>query len=198
MMERRSEIENMLINRSILTEVIAVVAVLGSGFVAFDSAAVAAQAETVAQDPNSVKIESIVKVVRKQTKADGKTVTTLVAPKDTKVVPGDELIFINSYVNSGRAPVADFVVDNPVPSAVSVTEIGENWAQVSVDGGNVYGRLQDLTVTEDAPVAEGSTAAPTKIERPAKYSDVTHIKWKFPSAIVPNGTGNLQFHAVVK
>lgn len=175
----------------------------------------AASIQSAAADARAnVKIDSKIFVEKTQQSESGKSKTTLVDPATVKVTPGDKLLFLNTYRNTGKTAVTGFVVNNPVHAAVAFVEVLEGWALVSVDGGKTYGKLSDFTVTAAPPVAvaedgsetteavdspetpEVAPAAPTS--RAAIPSDVTHIRWILPSPIPAGSTGELRFRGIVK
>tara|TARA_R110002096_G_scaffold127295_11_gene275045 strand:- start:62 stop:634 length:573 start_codon:yes stop_codon:yes gene_type:complete len=161
-----------------------------------------ASAQAAATDPRAdVKIDSTIMVERSETSASGETVTKLLDPATVKVIPGDKLLFVNAYRNTGQNAVTGFVVNNPVHAAVALTEVVEDWALVSVDGGKNFGKLSELTVTETVATGTeetGETAAPVQTSRPAVASDVTHIRWVLTSPIAPGASGELRFRGIVK
>lgn len=191
--------------RTILVEAALVIAVLTTGITAAGivHAAPISAAVQGATDPRAnVKIESDVKVERTEKDASGNDQVTLHTPSDVKVIPGDKLLFVNAYRNTGATPVTGFVVSNPIHPAVTFTEVSENWAVVSVDGGKSFGKLTDLTVaiTPDATAdkTDAATTEPVALTRAAQPSDVTHIRWVFADAIPGGASGKLQFRGVVK
>ena len=120
-----------------------------------------------------------------------KTITENGQPKkvlaDTKVVvPGDRLLFSTSFVNNGAAAVEQFVVTNPLPSAVALAPESAAGLDVSVDGGRTYGALAGLKV------ADGNGG-----QRAAEASDVTHVRWIIPT-IAPRQQGKVEFYAIVR
>lgn len=145
-------------------------------------AAVPAAAQATA---NAVAINSDVLVERTATDPSGRTQTTLEEP--ASVVPGDRLVFVLRYRNNGAQPATDFVVTNPLPTAVAFDGTSDAIASVSVDGGSTWGPLASLTVTE----ADGTT-------RPARADEVTHIRWAFTQPIPAGEAGRLMFRGVVK
>ena len=183
--------------RTVVTEAALVVAVLTIGISAAQAdraapLASSAQASQAAAEPRAnIKIESRMHVERAETDAAGNVSTRLFAPADVKVVPGDKLIIVNAYRNTGTKPVTGFVINNPVHSAISFTGVDEKWAVVSVDGGATFGQLGDLAVK--ATMADGSVSS-----RPALPSEVTHIRWIFPTAIASGQSGELRFRGTVK
>lgn len=110
--------------------------------------------------------------------------TVLSEPK--VVVPGDRLLFSTDYSNQGSQQVTDFVVTNPIPAAVELVADSIQAAQVSIDGGKTWGELAKLVAAD----AAGG-------KRPARASDVTHVRWVIP-AIAPGGSGKVQYHAIVR
>ncbi len=193
--------------RMILVEAAMVAGVLMAGMsvsqVAY-ATPLSASVQTAATDPRAdVKIDSKIMVERTEITVSGKSVTKLVDPATVKVIPGDKLLFVNAYRNTGQSAVTGFVVNNPVHAAVALIEVVEDWALVSVDGGKSFGKLSELTVTETATVAATAeettdTAAPVQTTRPAIASDVTHIRWILASPIAPGASGELRFRGVVK
>lgn len=115
---------------------------------------------------------------------EGKDTVRLVAPK--VVVPGDGLLFTTKYHNGGAAAVNNFVVTNPLPDAVRLSDADAAVLQVSVNGGKAWGRLAALTVAD----ADGK-------QRAATSADVTHVRWTV-SAIAPGETGSVSFKASVR
>ncbi|MEH6717166.1 hypothetical protein [Parasphingorhabdus flavimaris] len=191
--------------RMILIEAAMVTSVLLAGMTVSQVAhatPLSASAQAAATDPRAdVKIDSTIMVERSETSASGETVTKLLDPATVKVIPGDKLLFVNAYRNTGQNAVTGFVVNNPVHAAVALTEVVEDWALVSVDGGKNFGKLSELTVTETVATGTeetGETATPAQTTRPAVASDVTHIRWVLASPIAPGASGELRFRGIVK
>ena len=132
--------------------------------------------------PGQVGLQGDVKLEKTVTE-NGKTEKVLA---DTKVVvPGDRLLS-TSFVNNGATPVEQFVVTNPLPSAVVLAPESAAGLDVSVDGGKTYGRLADLKV------ADGNGG-----QRAAEATDVTHVRWIIPT-IAPRQQGKVEFYAIVR
>ncbi len=110
---------------------------------------------------------------------------TVQLPTDT-VVPGDLVVFNTAYRNSGAEPVEDFVVTNPIPSAVALSDASAAVLNVSVDGGKTFGALASLKVAVEP---EG--------DRPAVAADVTHIRWTL-DVVAPGDSGTLTYKAFVR
>lgn len=136
-----------------------------------------------AQD-KPISLEGDVKLEKTVVDPDGKSRVELVAPD--LIVPGDRLVFGTDYRNSGSETVANFVVTNPLPSAVRLAPDADPALTVSVDGGKSWGALSALTVaTEDGSV------------RPADHADVTHVRWTL-AMVAPGETGRLEFPAIIR
>jgi uncharacterized repeat protein (TIGR01451 family) len=139
-----------------------------------------------------VTLTSDVKIERVEVDASGKETVTLHTPKSVVVVPGDKVLFTLEVKNTGAQPAAGFRATNPMPGPVQFVSVAEEWAEVSVDGGNVWGKLSALKV-KTVP-ADGT--AP--VERAADVADVTHVRWIFPDAIAPGGTRKISYRGVIK
>ena len=128
-----------------------------------------------------IKLQSDVKLVRQAPQGDA---PELVAAEG--VVPGDTLVFTTSYRNEGTSAISDFVIVNPVPSDLILTDEAAGATEVSVDGGKNWGPLTALTVVKE----DGE-------KRPATAQDITHMRWVF-SSVAPSQTGEVQFSARVR
>jgi len=116
--------------------------------------------------------------------AGGETRTFVPA---TKAIPGDPMVYVLSYRNTGAQPVADVVLDSPVPATMVYRGAGTGTEpEVSIDGIR-FGRLTDLTVT-----------GPGGVNRPARLSDVVHVRWRIAMPVQPGAAGQVSFHAVLR
>ncbi len=149
------------------------------------AAATAMAAPLAAQASNQVALDSNVFVERQEIDANGKSRVTLEEPK--LVVPGDNLVFVLKYQNKGSKAATNFVVTNPLPSAIRFQGSSDAAARVSVDGGRSWGTLADLSVREK----DGSV-------RSARMDDVTHVRWVIAQPIPAGGAGKLMFRGIVK
>ena len=98
----------------------------------------------------------------------------------------DRLIFGTDYANNGDEAVENFVITNAVPSAVRVAGDADPDLTVSVDGGQSWGSLSALSVASE----DGSS-------RPARYDDVTHIRWTLAS-VAPGEAGRVEYPAIIR
>jgi hypothetical protein len=172
--------------RMILLEAALVAAVLTTGL-SVSQVAYAAPLPAAAEPQADVKIDSLIKVERTEQSENGDSVTALVDPATVKIIPGDKLLFVNRYENTGKNDVTGFVLNNPVHKAVAFIEALEDWALVSVDGGQNFGKLSALTVKDGEQQS-----------RPAVAGDVSHIRWVLRSPIKPGASGELRFRGTVK
>ena len=162
------------------------VATLATGLVAGS-----AQAQ-VQGAASPVTLRSDVNIERTERDASGNQKTTLYTPKDVAVVPGDNVVFTLLVNNTGKEPAIGFKATNPMPAAVRFASVAEDWAEVSVDGGKVWGKLATLKVkTKDA-------AGTADVERAATADDVTHVRWVFADAIAPGTQRNVSYRGIVK
>lgn len=105
----------------------------------------------------------------------------------TKAVPGDPMVYVLAYRNEGSQPAADVVLASPVPASMIYRGAGSGAdPEVSVDG-TLFAHLSDLTIK-----------GPGGIVRPARLSDVTHVRWRFATPIPAGASGEVSFHANLK
>jgi len=109
----------------------------------------------------------------------------------TRVVPGAEVIYTNTYANVGNEPADAIKITNPVPEYMDYIEgsaSGDNTTvSFSVDGGNSFAPAEELTITTE----DGS-------QRAAMAADYTHIRWSLSDEIAPGSGGTVQFSAAVE
>lgn len=129
----------------------------------------------------TVGLTGDVKVIKVLEDASGLR-ETLIEP--TSVVPGDRLVFTTNYSNDTGSKVENFVISNPLPKAVVLTEARD--FAVSIDGGQSFGVLETLSVAND----DGTP-------RPAELADVTDIRWTIDT-IAPGATGTVKYFAAVR
>lgn len=147
------------------------------------SMSLALPASAFAQD-GAIALKGDVLVEKTVSDESGETKTVREAPGT--IVPGDRLVFGTDYVNNSAEVVENFVVTNPLPSAVRLAPEAEADLTVSVDGGKAWGLLSELSV-------EGEDGA----ERTATHSDVTHIRWTL-AAVQPGEQGRLEYPGIIR
>lgn len=133
-----------------------------------------------------LSLVSEVRVEKRVAAADGTTRTVLV--KADKVVPGDRVVFVLTYRNSGTQPIANLVLANPVPRNIAYRagNPGSAAPEVSVDG-KTFGPLSGLRV-----------ASATGALRAAGPDDVTTVRWRLANPVAAGAQGQLAFQAVLK
>ena len=104
-----------------------------------------------------------------------------------QVSPGERLIYVVEYRNTGKRPVQGFTVTNPLPRTVRLDETMDGSELVSIDGGRSWGALGDLRMT----LGNGSW-------RPANPEDVTHLRWRVGDRLMQGETRRLTFRAIVR
>jgi uncharacterized repeat protein (TIGR01451 family) len=148
--------------------------------------AAAALAASAAAATSPLVVDSSILTEHKQAAADG-TVKVSLAPA-TRVVPGDKVIFVLTYRNTGNQPIENIVLSNPLPHGIAyrAPAAGSLAPDLSVDG-RTYGALASLRVVS----ANGAT-------RTAGADDVTHVRWRLSAPLPAGGKGQFSFQAVLK
>ena len=80
----------------------------------------------------------------------------------------------------------DIAIDNPLPQALVFSGADVAPTVVSVDGGQTFGDLANLSVID----AEGNV-------REARQSDITNLRWII-ATLAPKASGQVSFRARVK
>ena len=150
------------------------------------AAVLAATAAVASAAAGPLQVTSSILVESRSAAADGTTRIALVKP--SKVTPGDKVIFVLSYRNTGAQPLANVVLDNPLPRQIAYRSAnpGSPAPDVSVDG-KTFGSLATLRVRS----LDGSTRA-------AGPNDVTSVRWRLASPLAAGSQGQFAFQAVLK
>ncbi|HKY81745.1 MAG TPA: hypothetical protein VJM09_09780 [Sphingobium sp.] len=133
---------------------------------------------------HAVRTETQMFVERVRTDINGRARRILASAGH--VEPGDQLIFIVRWRHEGSQALRGLAVTRPV-SPGTLVSLADPSAQVSVDGGQNWGRLEELWL----PTPLGGT-------RRAQPADVTHVRWTIPAAISPGESGRLSYRAIVR
>lgn len=149
----------------------------------FAATAAISAAMPVAAQP--VSIDTKIFVETYVTANDG-TMERKLKPAST-VVPGDRLVYVISYRNAGSQPAADFQITNPIPAGVELVGDETAGAEMSADGGMTWAPLAQLSIHQTSGTA-----------RPARRSEVTHIRWRFAQPIPAGGNGQVTFRTRLK
>ena len=150
------------------------------------AAVLAATAAVASAAAGPLQVTSSILVESRTAAADRTTRIALVKP--SKVTPGDKVIFVLSYRNTGAQPLANVVLDNPLPRQIAYRSAnpGSPAPDVSVDG-KTFGSLATLRVRS----LDGSTRA-------AGPNDVTSVRWRLASPLAAGSQGQFAFQAVLK
>jgi len=143
----------------------------------------------VLADGGAIELKMIAEKEIKIKDENGKTIVKRVAP--TRVLPGDEVIYILRYVNNGKEEAADVVINNPIQQDLLYTAdsaYGQD-AEIrfSIDGGKKFDAPENLLVK----MSDGT-------ERPAIESDYTNIRWILNNPVAPKGSGQVGYRVRVK
>ncbi len=161
--------------------------VLVSAMLAVSLAGVSVAAMAVTN--GSIKVTSLAQVEVETVGADGQK--HIQRAPIHKAVPGDEVIFSDTFENVGKKPAGDIVINNPIPDSTqyqSGSAYGEDTAiTFSVDGGKTFAAPSALKVVN----ADGSMRA-------ANSTDYTHIRWTYKKQLAPGATGEVGFRAIIK
>lgn len=133
----------------------------------------------------SLALNSRIFVETRVKEADG-TVRTVLSPAK-RAAPGQTLVVVVDYRNPAAKPASNVVVTNPLPRAMAFSSTADDSAQVSIDGGKSWGRLEEIRVTD----REG-------VVRQATPEDVTHVRWRLSGSVPAGGSGKVSFRGVVR
>jgi hypothetical protein len=131
-----------------------------------------------------LRLDTQMFVERVQTDINGRARRILAAPG--RVGPGDQLIYVVNWRHEGSQPLNGLAVTRAVPSGMRLALSGPS-TQVSVDGGQSWGRLDQLWM----PTPLGGT-------RRAVPADVTHVRWTIPESISPGESGRLSYRVTAR
>jgi uncharacterized repeat protein (TIGR01451 family) len=139
----------------------------------------------IARAAEPVQLTSQVFVEKIVASSDGKK--RIVLDQPSLVTPGDRLVFVLRYQNKGTTASENFVVTNPMPSAVAYQDAPGTSPQISVDGGRSWGQLSDMKIKQH----DGTN-------RSARADDVTHVRWTLAEPLRAGAGGRLTFRGIVR
>lgn len=133
-----------------------------------------------------LQVTSSIMVEHRSAASDGTTRISL--DKAVKVVPGASVVFVTRYANTGRQPIVDLVLADPIPASIAyrAANPGSPAPELSVDG-KTFGPLSTLRVA----LAQGGTRAATP-------DDVTAVRWRLTAPLAPGEHGERAFRAILK
>lgn len=137
----------------------------------------------LAQHPD-MRLDSRMFVERVQTDINGRA-RRIVASPDRRL-PGDQIIFIVDWRNTGPRPVRGYSLVRAVPRG-TMLDLSDPTMQVSADGGEHWGRIDQLWL----PTPLGGS-------RRAIAADITHIRWLLANEIPPGESGRLSYRLIAR
>ena len=151
-------------------------------------AIIAFAAVTAIAPARAVTAEQIVEKIVYSRDAAGREVATRVAAD--AVTPGEEVVYTLRYANDSGDAAEGVVLIMPVPREVAYVEgsvVGDGaLVTFSADGGQTYVARGRLTVADAAG------------ERPAKSSEITHVKWTLTAPLAAGAKGAVSYQGVLK
>jgi uncharacterized repeat protein (TIGR01451 family) len=153
------------------------------------AAAIAASSfSAMAAQPGSVSLKNVAET---EVKVVENGVTVLKRVPVQKALPDAEIIYTTTFKNLIDKPVADIVIDNPIPNDSvykADSAIGSNVVvSYSINGGKNYGAPETLKV-------KGKDGK----ERRALPSDYTNIRWMYQGSLAAGKSSEISFRTVVK
>ncbi len=137
-----------------------------------------------------VELKNAVEKVETFVNADGVAESRLVAADS--VVPGDELRYTITFVNTGQQPVDErsIVITNPIPQSTEYLDGSADGDATdilfSVDDGASYAKPAELVVVDSG------------VESTAAAKDYTTIRWTFGPELKPGEEGSVVFNVRLK
>ncbi|MBK9160125.1 MAG: DUF11 domain-containing protein [Nitrosomonadales bacterium] len=137
----------------------------------------------------AIKVKSVAEIEVTMVAKDGKKTVKRASPD--KAVPGTEVIFTNTFENTGDKTASDITVENPIPANteyVGGSAFGKDCVILfSVDGGMHYGYAEDLKIKDEKGNARNAL--------PREY---THIRWTYKGQLAGGKSGEVGFRATIK
>lgn len=147
--------------------------------------------QAMAADKGAIDLKSVSEVEVMIDNDKGETEVKRVEAAEVNVTPGDVVIFTTYYANNGTQPVADLVINNPMPEYMlyidGTAEGRGTKSEFSVDQGKSFGAPDKLKIKGE----DGK-------ERSAGPADYTHIRWTRSEPLPAGGKGSVSFRAKVK
>lgn len=136
------------------------------------------------QAQQALTLKGEVMLVKSEVAEDGTVITKLVPPD--VVVPGDRVVFSTTYRNNLTETVSNAVIRNPLNPAVRLAEDADPDLSVSIDGGVTWGKLAELSITNEDGTSRAAVAA-----------DVTNVRWIIEK-VEPDQGGSVEFQAIIR
>ncbi len=139
-----------------------------------------------ANNASNVAVTQVAEVEEVVTAADGKADVRRVPA--ARVEPGKVVVYTTKLHNQGKDAATQLSLVSPVPAHTTLMPNGtavESAPLYSVDQGKTYAPLAQLVVEKDGR------------KRPARLSDVTHLRWQPQKPLAPGATLELGFKVQV-
>lgn len=147
---------------------------------------IATSSATFAIAQDQIKLTSRAEVEQVRTGPNGEQVVILFPA--VKVLPGEVVVFTNTFTNPGKEPATNVVVENAVPEHMTLVDdsiFGDNSEiTYSIDDGKSYEKPENLMVSDSSGRMW-----------PAEARDYTHIRWTLQKDLAPGHTGEVGFKA---
>lgn len=134
----------------------------------------------------SINLTAQVMVEKRIPGADGTTRIELA--RADRVIPGDRVVYVIEYHNSGTTAASNLVVANPVPPGLTYAGAAPGMAapEVSNDG------------KAFAPIAELRVRGADGILRTAVPLDIRSVRWRLTGPIAPGASGRVAFCVILR
>ncbi|WP_209347462.1 hypothetical protein [Pontixanthobacter sp. CEM42] len=97
---------------------------------------------------------------------------------------GDRVILLVKW--KSNSPDTSFTVSSAVPTELAFERSSLRSQDISVDGGQTWGRIGDLSIDDGSGL------------RRASVEDVTHLRWTITRGMAARGKGTITYSAIVR
>jgi len=153
--------------------------------------ALLAPAAVWAQQKGAIVLKSVAEVEVAEKNENGEMIVKRMGIDKVTKGPGDTVVFTTTYTNTGQQPATGVVITNPIDEHMTYiggsAEGSDTRIEFSTDGGKTYNAPEKLMTKN----AEG-------LERPARATEYTHIRWTQTRPLSPGGSGSVSFKAKIK
>ena len=144
---------------------------------------------SAANAANSINLTSSAMQEVVEIDAKGKETIKLVSAK--RVVPGNEVIYVIDFENTGSEAAENIEIRNPVPEYTSFkagSATGTDTAiSYSIDNGDQFNAADKLTIKD----SNGSV-------RTARADEYTTIRWMYTKPLPPGEKSSVQYRVVIQ
>ena len=104
-----------------------------------------------------------------------------------QVVPGDQVVYVITFVNDAAKPAEGVTITNPLPAGLTYAGPAEGVAPLVSADGATFAPLGQLTLRR----ADGAVV-------PAQASDVSQLRWTLAAPVPAGGQARLTYRATLK